>query len=146
MPPHPADEVIGCEPSESGFMKAGIRANEIFRSGENVCEVASAASGDSDFLPGRVVTLEHRHRPPARSRLNCAHQPRRAGSDDDDVVGHERSYPGLPERNSHKKAQKAQNQLARRSASPRGRVIVKVVPCPGPLLSARMSPPCRFTM
>ena len=97
---HDADEVIGCESSESGFVEVGITGDEVFGSAVNICEVASAASGDSDFLPGRVVTLEHRHRPPALSRLNRTHQPGSAGSDDHDIVGHERSYPGLQE--SHK--------------------------------------------
>src|SRR5438270_10756163 len=93
--PHNADEVIGGESSESGFMEIGIARNEVFGRGVDVCEVASAAAGNSDFLAGRVVPLEHRHRPAALSRLDRAHQPGSAGSDDDDIVDHKNSPPEL---------------------------------------------------
>ena len=48
-------------------------------------EITAAATGHQDFLAGLVGMIDNQHLALPLARLDCTHQPGRAGADDEDV-------------------------------------------------------------
>ena len=59
-----------------------IRGDEVFRTAMNVGEITAAATGNENFLSRAFRSLEHGHTPSTLTRLQGAHQPRRAAAQD----------------------------------------------------------------
>src|SRR6058998_3406361 len=90
MASHHPDEVFGCVSRKRGFVKVCVGGDEVVGSGVKIREIAPASSGYSDFLAGVSVAFEDQNRATTLTRFDRAHQPRRAGPDNDNVVAHMR--------------------------------------------------------
>src|SRR6185437_11949060 len=67
-----------------------IRGNKVFWSAMDIGKVAAASAGDEDFLPNLVRVIQHSNPLPMLPSLNRAHQPSRAGTENEDIenIGH----------------------------------------------------------
>ena len=90
MASHQPDEVFGRVSRKRGLVKVCIGRNEVLGSGMKIREIAPASAGYSDFLTGGFVAFEDQNRAATLTRFDCAHQPGRAGPDNDNVVAHVR--------------------------------------------------------
>jgi hypothetical protein len=53
----------------------------------NIGEIAASATGDENFLAESVRTFEHRNAPAAFAGFDCAHQSRRASTENESIEG-----------------------------------------------------------
>src|SRR5436190_10306818 len=85
-----ADEVFGRISRKRRFLEVGIAGDEILGSRMNVGEITSAAARDTDLPADTFVAFQNDYGPAALSRLDGAHEPGGARTDDDNVISHER--------------------------------------------------------
>ena len=88
-PDHP-DEVFGRVSRQRGLVKVCVGRDEVVGSGVKIREIAPASAGYSDFLTGGFVAFEDQNRAATLTGFERAHQPGRAGPDNDNVVAHMR--------------------------------------------------------
>ena len=75
------DEIGWRVAGQRGFRKMRIRANELFRLGVDVSEIAPAAPGDEDFLAGPVGSLENSYPASALASFHRSHEASRTSSE-----------------------------------------------------------------
>ena len=87
------NEIGGAIPPQGTDAKKWIGGQKLCRSGVRIREVATAATGNADFLSGRAAVLHHQHGTSAFARFNGAHHAGGAGSDDDNITVNHRGVP-----------------------------------------------------
>ena len=88
------DKVPGLVEGQRRLGKVFVFRKEIPRSAVEICEIAPPAAGDEDFAPGLGVVVQQRHPAAALPGHGGAHQPRRAGPQNNHIelagrCGHE---------------------------------------------------------